>query len=136
MYSEEGFGVKLFKNNFSKVIDFIISKYDPETEAAEIAEIQRLALSNDVEALNELFDEPVSWLVADAINETEGITIMCGYRDNGHDGQYIGIDQRWPWTLSEKDKSLTRKECEEIFLKYSKLLGTSESPSFFTIHYD
>lgn len=132
--SEEGFGFSLKGTNLRSIIDFIIKKTPiPDNDAPGL---EALADAGDIHSLEELFDAPVSWVVADLINEAEELTLIKGYRDNGHSGEYVGIDPRFVWFMTERDKAITKADAERILRKYYDAFGGKGAIGYFDIYFN
>ena len=134
MWTEDGFGFSLNNTNLRKIIDFITTNL-PASES-DVSALRGLADAGDICALDALFDAPVSWVVADLINKSEGITLVKGYRDNGYMGQHVGIDPRFVWFMTDKDKEITQPAAEEILRKYFNLFDGKGAIGYFTIYFD
>ena len=137
-WSEEGYGFELFNgSNCKTIIEFIIQANHENFTQDEVEELRELAKTDDIQGLDDFLDAPVSWVVADAINEIEQFSLIKGYQSSEKDdtGQYIGIDPRYPWSLSDAERKLTKSDCDDLLDKYAKMLGISCAPDFFILHY-
>lgn len=132
---KEVFGFKLFNlNNVSTVIDFVVSNGKClgflGLNEEEVEQIRELAKTREFEAIKDLIGEPVSWAVADIINDIEAISLITGLETNGN--ELIGIDPRYAWALSENDAAifLSYEGSVALLNKYAELLGITDNPTF------
>lgn len=135
-WTEEGFGVPLFtEHNEEKVFRFI-AEHSPEYGTVDDF---RKAMEEGWYAFDfwDNLGDPASWIVADIINRLEGTTIFKGYVSCGDTDQeeMIGIEPCFPWTMNEKDRSLTSLQAHELMEKYAAILGIKEPPDYFEAYY-
>lgn len=135
-WTEEGFGFPLNTVDNDEAIFTFINAYGKEHYSwEEFREVKEDAEYGD--ALWEFFGEPVSYIVADIINDLEGLTVVKGYAPCGDTDQeeMIGIEPCFPWTINEKDRQLTREKAEAILEKYAGMLLIDEHPDYFEAQY-
>ena len=129
-----GFGYEIWtKDHFNKVIEFIIERDNYKGTEME-SELRKCEDSWDVYGL---LDEFASQRVAEIINKAEGLTVVRGYAPCGDTDQeeMLGIEPCYPWTMTKKDKQLTREQAYDLLVKYGKLLGIAEEPDYFDASY-
>lgn len=137
-WTEEGFGMLLFtEHNEDKVCEFI-KKYNPELLPTEDELKSALESGEEIgDILQDSLGEPVSWHVANIINDLEGTTVFKGYASCGDTNQeeMIGIEPFYPWTGNEVDRALTKDTATAILNKYARILGIKEEPEYFVAEY-
>lgn len=137
----EVFGYHLYnpnKDNVKRVVDFVLTRSingsidDIFVSEEDFETLKRLADDKLTDSINEVFGEPMSWAVADLINESEGITLFAGVQSNKN-REYIGIDPRFPWFLTDNDKALSFEQCRRLLEKYAKTLGIDDEPHYYSV---
>ena len=119
-WSEQGFGFKLFNGKNDRQVMNFIRKNIPQEITDE-----------EAEALDP------SYLVAGIINEKEGTTVFCGYRECGDTDQeeYIGVCPSYPWQLNDVDRNMTLDMATLILKKYANILDITDAPNYFEAYY-
>lgn len=124
------FGFKLFANNTSKVVEFITSNSGARLglRDEEISKLIELAENSDIHAIRSIIGEPLSWAVADIINEKEHTHLFVG--SSSIDNELIGIEESYLWNLTDDDIRIGRsfKTCEQLLTKYADELGIISRP--------
>ncbi len=132
-WTQEGYGYHLFSgDNMEEIKDFLIKNENYSKE-----EIQLIRDAEDEWDLQEVTDDPVSWVIAAHINAKEGLACAFEGYDSCADidhGQMIGISPKYPWEYRQEDR-ITREKANEILNKYAKILGIKEEPCEFTAEY-
>ncbi len=132
-WTREGYGYQLFnENNLDDIKKFLIENGNYTED-----EIQTLRTAVDEFDLQEVTDDPVSWIIASHINAKEGLAcVFEGYNSCGDTDQeqMIGICPRFSWEL-EPENMLSRTMADEILEKYAKVLGITEKQDYFTAEY-
>lgn len=137
-WSESGFGYVLFnETNIDNVLDFVAKYFTDFIDEDDQNRFNEVIKAGNLREIEDFLGEPISWMIADTINEIENLTVIKGFRDNGElDGpEHIGVDPCYPWTLNANDKALTQDRAIEILKKYGEILGISEEPDYFEIEY-
>lgn len=138
-WTEEGFGFNLFtEGNMDKVKDFLVDNIETVKKVqhlTELSEDEIRACEDEIE-MNDILFEPVSRVVANVINELEGMSVFAGYDSCGDTDQdmMIGIIPAYPWGLKESDM-ITKEKAEELLNKYAEALGIDEEPDYFEAEY-
>lgn len=136
-WSEEGFGFKLYNgNNFEDVKKFCLKELEKNKDE-EKETITRVEEAKDDGDLWDALDFPASVFIADVINQNEELKNVTGYYPCDDTGAYecIGIRTDYPWTITEREKNMTREDYENILNKYAKELGITEELDFFQQEY-
>ena len=138
-WTECGFGYPLYNGkNYADIGNFLAANLKDEVSEDDLKFLADIANSGDPEwDLEDVTECPVSWKLAEIINEKEGLTVFKGYQHDGDTDQeeYIGIEPCYPWQMNEKDKSLSEKEFLDILSRYATLLGITEKPDYFEAEY-
>lgn len=127
-WSEDGYGYPLYnKTNLRKILKFIAEN----TEYKEIEDCESRYDAYDI------MDQCCADTIAEIINRNEECTVFRGYRSDCDTNQEecIGAEPMYPWTLSEKDKTLTKEDVRKILIKYAEILGIEEEPTYFEAYY-
>lgn len=136
-YTEDGYGIPFNSHhNKEKIIRFL---YDHgQLPPGETPDSLLEAMSEDPYlSMWEFFSECPSDMVARVINKIEGTTIFRGYWECGDTDQeeMIGVEPCYPWTMNEKDRSLTKEDATAILIKYAEILGIEDAPEYFEAYY-
>lgn len=142
-WTEPGFGFCIYNrkvDNSNKIMRFIADNA-PKDTVSPFTDEQRQSLrdSDDMETFREIADDPQACrAIANIINFMEGTTIVKGYASDGDTDQeeMLGIEPCYPWTLNEKDKSMTEAEAVALLQKYGKMIdGDWENIDYFDAEY-
>ncbi len=135
-WTESGFGYPIINsNNKSEILEFISEHWKDYDASFDQDEFDALIQRGELDEIEEYIDEPVSWLIADVINDTEGLTVFNGFSASEETGEYLGIDPCYSWTMTEADKVLTKQRATELLKKYGEMLGVLDEPLYFEIEY-
>ena len=139
-WTEPGFGFCIYNSNVdnsNKIMRFIADNAPEGTFTDE--QRQSLRDSDDMETFREIADDPQACrVIANIINSMEGTTIVKGYASDGDTDQeeMLGIEPCYPWTLNEKDKSMTEAEAVALLQKYGKMIDADwENIDYFDAEY-
>ena len=132
-WSEVGYGYELFNGkNMDNIKKFIIENGNYSEE-----QIGSINEAEDEWDLQEVTDDPVSWVIASHINAKEGL--ICAFE--GYDScgdtdqeQMLGIAPSYSWKIRPEDM-LTKEKADELLEKYAKILGITEKADYFTAEY-
>lgn len=132
-WSQEGYGYHLFSgSNMEEIKDFLLKNGNYSKE-----ETQLIREAENEFDLQEVTDDPVSWVIAAHINAKEGLVCAFEGYDSCADtdqGQIICVVPKYPWEYRPEDL-ITQERADEILKKYAKILDIKEDPHEFTAEY-
>ena len=132
-WSEQGFGFKLFNGKNDRQVMNFIRKNIPQ----EITDEEAEALVTTEISYWEIYNDEPSCLVAGIINEKEGTTVFCGYREcrDTDQEEYIGVYPSYPWQLNDADRNMTLDMATLILKKYANILDITDAPNYLEAYY-
>ncbi len=142
-WTEDGYGYILETgNNMKNIVDFIVNNTKELSSNKKNGyvfnfseeDIKNMYKCEDLYDLTEYTDDPVPWVIADIINNIEGVNFVKGYQADGDTDQpaMLGITPMYPW---ENKEIITKEACTRILAKYAQILGITEEPDFFIAEY-
>lgn len=134
IWTEDGYGFKLFNgNNWNEIIKFIISHNNGKYDLSKL-DLKEIMESQDEWELENYLGEPVSWAIAQFINDAENIDYFKGYSSCGDTDQeeMIGIEPVYPWSMKEP---FTKEDADKLLRMYGEELGIKAKPYYFEAIY-
>ena len=139
IYTVTGIGFILFNGENGKdIVNFIrnhknslYNVYQLKTAEEILSAVEEIDLNFDdnevMNALDEIFDFHTSETIANIINHEQEIIGVCGNNSCGDTDveENILYEPGYPWQMTEKEKTLSREDIEEILMSYAKELGVN-----------
>lgn len=132
-WTEPGYGFKLFNgSNLETVKNFILSNIS-RLQPSSSRSVNDFINAKTTDVAEEALDYPLSWAVAEIINDLEATNMFKGYKESDDTDQpaMLGIEPLYPWQTVQ----FSQPECDTLLKKYGERLGISETPDFFSAAY-
>ena len=135
-WTVEGYGVCVPNMNATNLINFI--RQSPQVTAgfqdflgADVA-IDDAELDDFEEYGDYIECSGIAGVIVSVMNDLYGLWFDAVIDINGH--SYVVYAPRYPWSMTEEDRSLDINELRYMFLEQAEVLGVQWDPDFHTIH--